>query len=198
MIAYVKGRLNAIQEESVIIDVNGLGYEVVCPNPFRYQENMNQEVLIQTYMHVREDAQILYGFIDNDQKNLFKKLISVSGIGPKSAVSILASVQVNEFISAVETEDEKYLTQFPGVGKKTARQIILDLKGKLTQLITIEGQPQTSGSVNNNQLAETGEALKALGYSAAEIKKITPQLRKSDIEDTNDLIKLALSLLMKS
>lgn len=201
MIAYVKGQLKIIQEESIIVEANGLGYEIVCPNPFRYQHELNDEILIQTYFHVREDAQILYGFIDSDQKYLFTKLISVSGIGPKSAITILASVLVDEFIRAVESEDEKYLTQFPGVGKKTARQIILDLKGKLTQLVRFEKENKNEKSglqVNHASLSETVEALKALGYSSTEIQKVKPKLTEADIRDTNALVKFALSLLMKS
>src|SRR5690625_2727027 len=138
MIAYVRGKLVSIQEESVIVDVKGVGYEVFCPNPFIFQKFLRQEVLIHTYHHVRDDMQQLFGFKDDDEKYLFTKLISVSGIGPKSAIGILGNAQVNEFITAVETEDEKYLTQFPGVGKKTARQIILDLKGKLVGQIALE------------------------------------------------------------
>src|SRR5690625_6573683 len=138
MIAYLKGTVVAIQEESVIVDVNGVGYEVFCPDPFAFQTSLNKETFIHTYQHVREDVQQLYGFKLEDEKYLFTKLISVSGIGPKSAVGILGNAQVNEFITAVETEDEKYLIQFPGVGKKTARQIILDLKDKLDGQIALE------------------------------------------------------------
>src|SRR5699024_2557561 len=119
-------------------DVSGIGYEVICANPFDFQANLQKELLIHTYQHVREDIQALYGFKDEDEKNLFVKLISVSGIGPKSAMTILGSIIVSEFIAAIEQEDEKYLTQFPGIGKKTARQIILDLKGKLTSMLSVQ------------------------------------------------------------
>src|SRR5690625_2914593 len=138
MIAYVKGIITFIQENAVIVDVNGIGYEIICPDPFVFQSYLKKETFIYTYHHVREDVQSLYGFKTEDEKLLFEKLISVSGIGPKSAVTILGSVHVPEFIGAVEQEDEKYLTQFPGVGKKTARQIILDLKGKLSSIVSLE------------------------------------------------------------
>src|SRR5699024_1684115 len=136
MIAYVKGVLTYIHDEAVIVDVNGVGYEIICANPFVFQTSLNEEVTIHTYHHVREDMQVLYGFKNNDEKALFMKLISVSGIGPKGALAILGSINIPDFVAAIEREDDKYLTNFPGVGKKTSRQIILDLKGKLTTLFS--------------------------------------------------------------
>src|SRR5690625_3183701 len=133
MIAYIRGILTHIQDESIIVDVQGVGYEIICANPFVFQSSINEEILVYTYHHVREDAQILYGFKSKDEKFLFTKLISVSGIGPKSGLAIQGSVDVTDFVSAIEREDEKYLMSLPGIGKKTSRQIILDLKGKLTE-----------------------------------------------------------------
>lgn len=195
MIAYVRGKLVSIQEESVIVDVKGVGYEVFCPNPFIFQEFLRQEVLIHTYHHVRDDMQQLFGFKDDDEKYLFTKLISVSGIGPKSAIGILGNAKVNEFIAAVEMEDEKYLTQFPGVGKKTARQIILDLKGKLAHEIVVSEQ-ETAATANNSTIyQEVKEALKSLGYSEREVNQVLPYLQKENIQETDKAIKKALVLL---
>src|SRR5699024_4565701 len=126
MFAYINGIVTLIEEEVILLDVQGIGYRINCANPYDFQSLLNKKKLISTYHQVREDTMTLYGFKTEDEKHLFTKLISVSGIGPKSAISILGTVDVNEFISAVEAENEKYLTQFPGVGKKTARQIILD------------------------------------------------------------------------
>lgn len=200
MIAYIKGKLVMIQEESVVLDVDGIGYEIICPNPFIYQKYMDQETFIYTYHHVREDVQCLFGFKDEDQKLLFTKLISVSGIGPKSAINMIGTVQVPDFIAAIEQEDEKYLTQFPGVGKKTARQIILDLKGKLSGLFTItepNKMETTTNTMNEPDLTEVQEALKALGYTQGEINSIKPTLKQSELAQTNELIKKALALLVK-
>lgn len=200
MIAYVKGILTYIQDEVVIVDVGGIGYEIICSNPFVFQTSLNEEIKIHTYHHVREDIQALYGFKNEDEKYLFMNLISVSGIGPKGALAILGSVDIPEFVAAVEREDDKYLTSFPGVGKKTSRQIILDLKGKLTSLFSISTTDEPSIIKNGLQteLKEAQEALKALGYTSREINQITPQLQKEEIENTDEMIRKALALLMKN
>ena len=200
MIAYIKGKLTFIQEESIVIDVYGVGYEIICPNPFVFQASLNQELFVHTFHHVREDVQQLFGFKDEDEKYLFIKLISVSGIGPKSAIGILGSVHVPDFIAAVETEDEKYLTQFPGVGKKTARQIILDLKGKLTNMLVVEETPKSSPMTQTNisHLKEAKEALLALGYTDREIQLVLPTLQQEEITQTDEAIRRALALLVKN
>src|SRR5699024_10950571 len=141
--------------------------------------------------------QCLFGFKDEDQKLLFTKLISVSGIGPKSAINMIGTVQVPDFIAAIEQDDEKYLTQFPGVGKKTARQIILDLKGKLSELYNITEPNKKETTTNEPDLTEVQEALKALGYTQVETNSIKPTLKQSELAQTNELIKKALALLVK-
>jgi holliday junction DNA helicase RuvA len=202
MISYLRGKLVSIQDEAIIVDVNGIGYEVICPNPFTFQDALNNELQIHTYFHVREDAQVLYGFKNEDQKYLFIRLLSVSGIGPKGALAILAGVNIPEFVAAIEREDDKFLTSFPGVGKKTARQMILDLKGKLAANFTItDVQVETSEKPVGltNELKEAMEALKSLGYMDREVKAIMPKLKK-DLDassSTDDIIRKALSLLMK-
>lgn len=201
MIAYIKGNLTYIQDDSVIVDVNGIGYEIIFANPFALQSLLDKEILIYTYQHVREDAQLLYGFKTEDEKYLFTKLISVSGIGPKSASGIIGSINVSEFVQAVEREDEKYLTGFPGVGKKTARQIILDLKGKLMMILSIATEPDTGQQIGREAsrgLQEAQEALKSLGYTDREIKAIIPSLQKETSSNTDELIRKALALLMKN
>lgn len=199
MIAYIKGKLTNIHDETIVIDVNGIGYEIHCANPYDFQKDLHQDLFIHTYYHVREDAHILYGFKTEDEKYLFTKLISVSGIGPKSGITIQGSVNVSEFVAAVEQEDEAYLKSFPGVGKKTARQIILDLKGKMTGLTSVvsEDAPKSQPS-QTTSLNEAQEALKSLGYASQEIKAIIPELQKHASENTDELIRKALSLLMKN
>ncbi|MFD1850163.1 Holliday junction branch migration protein RuvA [Oceanobacillus bengalensis] len=200
MIAYVRGILSTILDESVVVDVGGVGYELVCPNPFAFQASLDEEILIHTYHYVREDTQTLYGFKNEDQKYLFTKLISVSGIGPKGALAILGSVDMEGFVSAIEREDDKFLTSFPGVGKKTARQIILDLKGKLIQKFTVANPEDNLFSdrlMDEKALNEVQEALKSLGYVDREIKAILPELQKENNKNVDELIRKALALLMK-
>ncbi|WP_010098988.1 Holliday junction branch migration protein RuvA [Ornithinibacillus scapharcae] len=202
MISFIRGKLVSIQDEFVIVDVHGVGYEVICPNPYVFQDELNKEFSIHTYFHVREDAQILFGFKNEDQKFLFTRLLSVSGIGPKGALAILAGVNIPDFVAAVEREDDKFLTSFPGVGKKTARQIILDLKGKLVEnftIATVPSEDRTPSEASTIQLNEAIEALKALGYADKEVRGILPQLRKeiSGTANTDEIIRKALSLLMK-
>jgi holliday junction DNA helicase RuvA len=200
MIAYIKGMLTYILDDSIIMDVQGIGYELFCANPFVFQSSLHKEIKIHTYHHVREDAQILFGFKNEDEKFLFTKLISVSGIGPKGALAILGGVDVAGIAAAIEREDDKFLTSFPGVGKKTARQIILDLKGKLTNVLTItevETDMANAKHANAEGLQEAAEALKALGYTDREIKGIMPELKATDSKNADELIRKALSLLMK-
>ncbi|WP_042223346.1 Holliday junction branch migration protein RuvA [Oceanobacillus manasiensis] len=200
MIAYIRGMLTYILDDSIIMDVQGIGYELFCANPFVFQSSLHKEVKIHTYHHVREDAQILYGFKTEDEKFLFTKLISVSGIGPKGALAILSGVDVAGIAAAIEREDDKFLTSFPGVGKKTARQIILDLKGKLTNVLSItevETEMTSANQTNPEGLKEAAEALKALGYTDREIKGVMPELKATESKTADELIRKALSLLMK-
>ncbi|WP_067727294.1 Holliday junction branch migration protein RuvA [Oceanobacillus damuensis] len=202
MIAYIKGHLAMIQDESVIVDVHGVGYELVCANPFSFQSSLNKEVLINTYHYVREDTQVLFGFKNEDEKYLFTKLISVSGIGPKGALAILAGVDIAGFVSAIEQEDDKFLTSFPGVGKKTARQIILDLKGKLTTVFSVNAKEEKDlveqeGNASESY-REAEEALKALGYTDREVKSVIPVLKKEKITNTDEIIRKALGLLVRN
>lgn len=199
MIAYIRGILVNIDENALIVDVQGVGYEIVCADPFAFQELLNHDITIHTYHYVREDAHILYGFRNNDEKVLFTNLISVSGIGPKGALTILGSVDAGGFIAAVEREDDKFLTGFPGIGKKTARQIILDLKGKLSAMVSVSSQSSadTQKQDVSEGLQEAQEALKSLGYSEREIKTVVPELQKENSKDTDEIVRKALTLLMK-
>lgn len=205
MIAYIRGMVTFIHDNSVIIDVQGVGYEIICANPFAFQSLLDKEGFIYTYHYVREDTQVLYGFKRQDEKLLFTKLLQVSGIGPKGALAILGSVNTADFVAAVEREDDKFLTSFPGIGKKTARQVILDLKGKLTNMLSLDTQPQDKANMakeNNKEfdkgLTDAQEALKSLGYSEREIKAILPQLQQDDAVSTDEIIRKALGLLVKS
>ncbi|WP_086349549.1 Holliday junction branch migration protein RuvA [Candidatus Enterococcus clewellii] len=200
MYEYIIGTITYISPYYIVVEANGIGYQVSVGNPYRYS---GKTEAVQVYLHqvIREDAHTLYGFGDLEEKQLFLKLISVSGIGPKSALAIMASEDHGGLINAIESEDAKYLTKFPGVGKKTAQQMVLDLKGKLGDLerseSAVEAMAKAIPSSGNQPLAEALEALGALGYSDKEIKKVTPTLEELEQAQTDEYLRTALKLMMK-
>lgn len=210
MIEYVKGTLTFIDMNYVVVETQGIGYQVICANPYHYQQYEGKEILIYTYQHVKEDILALYGFSSREERSLFTKLLNVSGLGPKGALSMLAG-QVEMLISAIQNEDVNYLTKFPGIGRKTAQRVLLDLKDKIEDMAHVfladtEGTPyqmddqsQSSSSANGSQLPEAKQALLALGYSEKEVNEIIPELKKRGQEDwtTDQYLKTGLQLLMK-
>ncbi|QLY39677.1 Holliday junction branch migration protein RuvA [Hujiaoplasma nucleasis] len=183
MYSYIKGIIKEINPKYVTLENHGIGYLIITPNPFNFKKD--EEVTIYLYQKVSEDAINLFGFKSIEARELFIKLISVSGIGPKSAVAILASGPVNSIADAIESGDAKYLQKFPGIGPKSSKQIILDLQGKL----------DIEPSITSQVFIEVEEALKALGYGPREISKVIPKLDES--KAINDLIKDALSYMLK-
>ena len=195
MYEYLNGELAHILPTAIVIDVHGVGYQVVFANPYRLQDSLKKQIKVLVQQVVREDSITLYGFISSEERELFQRLISVSGIGPKSAMSILANDDTEGFVNAVESGNVTYLTKFPGVGKKTAQQIILDLKGKFESLP--EETTKTVVSTNQATLEEAKEALLGLGYSAKEITKIWKSLEAAAPSTTQEALKVAFKLLMK-
>ena len=160
---------------------------------------MDKEVQIFTSLIVREDAQLLYGFINEEEKDMFLSLIKVTGIGPKSALAILATSTPNEVKQAIENENDAYLTKFPGIGKKTARQIVLDLKGKVQ--ITEENTDtllnvMNESNANESMIKEAMLALEALGYSKRELSKVEKVLKQSNMESVDEAVKIGLQTLV--
>ncbi|WP_342432438.1 Holliday junction branch migration protein RuvA [Neobacillus sp. FSL H8-0543] len=204
MYEFIKGTVMFVGPEYIVVENNGIGYQISTPNPFIYSSKMDTIVTVYTYHYVREDLMALYGFETREEKKLFTKLLNVSGIGPKGALAILASGEVEQVVSAIDNEDESFLVKFPGVGKKTARQMILDLKGKLQDVVpdyfpnlfNADKFPAAAGQPNDTAFEEAMLALKALGYSEKEIKKIAPELRKEQLS-TDQYIKKALQRLLK-
>ncbi|WP_100371964.1 Holliday junction branch migration protein RuvA [Bacillus sp. FJAT-45037] len=204
MIDYINGVLVDIETQYVVLETQGIGYQVYCPNPYRFQRQLDTQIKIYTYQHVREDLIRLFGFETKSERALFEKLLNVSGIGPKGALAILASGQPEHVVRAIEEEDEALLVKFPGVGKKTARQIILDLKGKLDDFVpslltdsnSLMESTRGGGPSKNEELEEALEALRALGYVERELKKVRPTLEEEQLE-TDAYIKKALQLMLK-
>lgn len=193
MYEYLSGVITVVKPDYIVIDVGGVGYKVYSPTPFAYQEGQKARVFIEQI--VRDTGITLFGFQTEDDKGLFLKLLSVSGIGPKSALAIMAAEDSNSLAEAIEQGEVKYLTRFPGVGKKTASQIVLDLKGKLgdyVQKIDKFADQEVSPELNDALLA-----LLALGYTKKEVDRITPTLAAEKETSADQYIKKGLALLLK-
>lgn len=195
MYAYVKGTLTQLFPTHVVVETSGIGYEIQTPNSYRFQKYLNRDVQIFTSLIVREDAQLLYGFISEEEKDMFHSLIKVTGIGPKSALAILAASSPNGVKRAIENENDAYLTQFPGIGKKTARQIVLDLKGKVT-ITEEDSESLLKVDVNNDEQSQVVKeamlALEALGYSKRELSKVEKVLNKQSVSSVDEAVKVGL------
>lgn len=183
MYSYLVGKIAKIRPNYIVLEVNNIGYQLIVSNPYLY--TLNEEMKVYVHQRVREPDIFLYGFQTEEQKDLFLKLLNVSGIGPKSALSILATDNINDVIVAIEEGNVKLLTKFPGIGTKSAQQIILDLKGKLI----VEEKTGTK------ELDDLQEALSALGYSKTEIRKAVKKITPSNKIEV--MIKEALSILLK-
>ncbi len=184
MYNYIKGILKLQESSYIVVENNGIGYQIYVGNPFRFP--LGEEVCIYTYCHIREDEYTLYGFQTSDEKDLFLKLIGVKGLGPKMALPMFATGSVSGIVDAIDRENILYLKKFPKIGDKVARQIILDLKGKLLK---------KEDGADIDSFEELVSVLESLGYKSADIKKILPLIDKTlNIELQ---IKEALKLLLK-
>ena len=200
MYEYLRGVITEVTPYYIVVDVNGVGYQVYVANPFKYEEDEHAEQKVFVYQAVRDNDISLYGFKNSSEKQLFLKLLDVSGIGPKSALAILANDDNRGLINAINSDDDGYLTKFPGIGKKTAKQIILDLKGKLSDVDSdmLTGQDNLDLDLNASSpyLKESLEALRSLGYTKTEVKRISKKLEKYDGKSTDDYLRQGLRLLM--
>ena len=179
MISYVKGVIADFEKDKVIIENNGIGYGVYMPaRSLGLLPSVGSEVKIYTYMNVREDAMQLFGFLSKDELNMYKLVITVSGIGPKGGLSILSTLSADDLRFAVLSSDAKAISAAPGIGKKTAEKLIIELKDKLNMddILTHAGEGSESGApapvaVNSSIQSEAAEALVALGYGSTESYK---------------------------
>ena len=185
MYSYLLGKVTEIESTYITIDVNGCGYLVYTPNPYAFKED--EDVKVYIHQVIREDENSLYGFKNKEEKEMFLKLISVKGLGPKMALPMLATGSISGIMDAIERENILYLKKFPKIGDKVAKQIILDLKGK----VSITGVSDS----NSNNYEELIEVLKGLGYKEKEIKGIVT--RVDDSLSIEEQIKEALKLLLK-
>ena len=184
MYAYIKGFIKEIESNYIVLDNNGIGYLIYTPNPYSF--NIDEEYTVYIYQNVKEDELTLYGFKLKEEKDLFLRLIEVKGLGCKMALPIIATGSINGIIDAIERENILYLKKFPKVGDKVARQIILDLKGKLTA---------STATASIGGFDELVSVLEGLGYKTVDIKKILPNMDANlKIEEQ---VKEALKLLLK-
>lgn len=181
MYAYIEGKIKEIESNYIVLDNQGIGYLIYTATPYQFKLEENYKLYL--YQNVKEDEISLYGFKNKEEKELFLKLINVKGLGCRMSLPLLAVNDTNSVIEAIEKEDINYLKKFPKIGDKVARQIILDLKGKLVS---------NKEDVNNND--ELIDALGALGYKNVDIKKILPSIKEDTLEKQ---IKEALKLLLK-
>ncbi len=182
MYEYINGIIRDIENNYIVLENNEIGYKIFVPNPYVYKIDNKYKIYI--YTKIQEDDHLLYGFKDKDEKNMFLKLISVQGVGPKIALPMLATGSINGLNDAIENENILYLKKFPKIGDKVARQIILDLKGKLI-----------NSNENINISNELVDVLEGLGYKQTDIKKIITHVNYDNPIEVQ--VKEALKLLLK-
>lgn len=188
MIAFVNGIVKIIRNDRVVLDVHGVGYEVYLANAL--SQKMNEELFLYTYQHVREDAILLFGFIKEEDYEVFMRLINVKGIGPKTAQTMLSVCSGKEMIEAIENDDIKRLKSLPGIGAKTAGQIVLDLKGKFVSLET------SDSPVSNPVWTQVQDALLSLGYKTNQLTKIKKEFENTELGE-DEMLRQVLILLAK-
>lgn len=204
MIAYIKGEIVDITEDNLVLETNCIGYNIkISTGTAGLLPGIGEEVKIYTYTYVREDAFLLYGFLTKDDLEIFKKLITVNGIGPKGGLAILSVMSADDLRFAILAGDAKAIAKAPGIGAKTAERVILDLRDKVSmedtfvgkEVTTIKGVSAGTGNgVGAATLArnEAVEALTALGYSASDALKAVKQIEITDDMNTEDILKQAL------
>ncbi|WP_413627157.1 Holliday junction branch migration protein RuvA [Fructilactobacillus vespulae] len=200
MYEYLNGELTGLSSGYLVIDINGVGYLVYVANPYHFESMINQKVKIYVHQSVSDSALTLYGFETLADKQLFEQLLNVSGIGSKSGLAIMAGNDNTGLINAIKTENVTYLTKFPGIGKKTAQQIILDLKDKIEKTLqpSDENLFKPVETSDNQNLAEALDALEVLGFTNKNVMKIKTKLESLDSNlSTDEYISTGLKMLTK-
>ena len=198
MYSYIKGELAEINTDHIVIDVNGIGYMIyISSQALDYLPAIGETIKVHTYLYMREDAMILYGFLTKDELEIFKVLIAVSGICPKGGLAILATLSADDLRVAVLSGDSKAIAKAPGVGSKTAQRVIIDLKDKLSLEDAfekkLEHENEKINIASNSQVKNDAVmALNALGYSSSESLKAVSKVEITEEIDVEDVLKAAL------
>lgn len=203
MISYIRGELVAIEEEKVILDVGGVGYGIFMPGQSMGKlPPIGHEIKLYTYLNVREDAMQLFGFLTQDDLKVFKLVIGVSGIGPKGGLSVLSQLTPDDLRFAVLSNDVKAISATPGIGKKTAEKLIIELKDKLSMDDVLEhayeqdGETSVSSGTYTSVQTDAVQALTALGYGNTEALKAVKKVEITEDSDVEDVLKQALKFMM--
>lgn len=201
MISYIKGKVLHKTPSSVVVLNGDIGYEIALPASRLFRYSLQQEIELYTYQYVREDALQLYGFDSWEEREIFLLLLNVSGVGPKGALAMVGQSTVSGLCQAIAEENMMFLTKMPGIGKKTAQRLILELKDKLPQMEFNGSLPVDSPIVEDSTNANKDDiyaVLMSLGYHESEIRRIYPQLKETmDSGDEQAVVKKALQLLAK-
>ena len=197
MISFIKGTVVDIEESKIILECNGIGYNIFVPSSLVNSiGKTGKDIKVFTYLAVREDSMTLFGFSSKEELNIFKQIIGVSGIGPKGAIGILSTLTIDELKIAIMADDSKTIAKAPGIGPKTAKKIILELKDKIgsTPLINTDSNIYVSDKADTDIFSEAVSALIALGYSATEAHKAVSAAASllDDTADTEAYVKMAL------
>ena len=193
MIGFVEGIIEYIDVDKIVVNNNGVGYNVFMPASQIDTLNEDETVRVFTYLNVREDAMQLFGFLTRDDLEVFKLLITVNGIGPKGGLAVLSTITTDDLRVAVISEDAKAISKAPGIGAKTAQKVIIELKDKLNLEDVLEPKLDANFQVNdNNSMSEAVMALVALGYSQADAYRAVKSIDNIEELDVENVIKMAL------
>ena len=194
MIGHLKGKIISKSPPQVLLEVQGIGYEVLCPMSTFYElDNLSDDVLLFTHLSIKEDAHTLFGFITKDEKNVFRELIRVNGVGPKVALAILSNLSVHSLVECISLEDADLLAKTPGIGKKTALKLIVELQDRLSKL-DLTGSLANLSEIKQNSNPNSKqaiEALQSLGFKAKEANRMVSKIEDQELS-TEQLIRLAL------
>ncbi len=202
MISYVKGELIETAYDQIVVETGGIGYNIMIPGlDYALLPAVGSEIKVYTYFAVREDAMLLFGFLDRDEKDMFKMLLNVSGIGPKNAMAILSALSPDDLRFSILQQDAKAISKAPGVGTKSAQRIILELKDKIHLEDAFEKKAQNAGqsakaSVNSSAMDEAVMALTALGYGSTESLKAVSKVEITEDMATDQILSMALKHLL--
>jgi len=194
MIGQIKGQIISKNPPEVLLEVGGIGYELLCPMSTFYQlDNSSEDTLLYTHLSIKEDSHTLFGFISKDEKNMFRELIRVNGVGPKVALAILSHLSVSSLVDCIMSEDADLLAKTPGIGKKTALKLIVELQDRLDKVELVNASTSTMGHKTsyNPNAKQALAALQSLGFKTKEANKMVSAIDDQTLS-TEQLIRLAL------